>query len=279
MQYVKKAQKILGSKLDRMTPADWRIVGLALIEGKSANDNDFNAWKLENGFGELTRDECSEALWLANDDNWDFFSKPQLDKGWNVRSARRLKNELERNENGAYTTRILAFMQPKKVYTSEEIADAIDLTSDRVSKRMYDLKKDGRVISAGKAQYQLTPASMQKPIEKDTAMTGAGMLRLFSRFKQAAHDLHKLFMETEEKTPYLKSMAPSAKWVSGKPYMQLRPMAPTWEEGVENTKDVPDGCVGWAKGIRYRMTVEPVWVPVNAKGESKDELAKRRTVK
>lgn len=281
MKYTQKAQKILGSKLSRMTPADWRIVGLALLEGREAHpsDNEYNAWKKANGFGELSNNDCSEAKWLASDENWTFFQKPQRETGWNVRVARNLKNELERNENGAYTTRILAFMQPKKVYTSEEVADAVGLTSDRVSKRMYDLKKDGRVVSAGKAQYQLAPASMQKPVAKESSVTGADIRNLFSLFINASTRLHTLFKETAESSPYLKSMSPKAAWEGGSLHMQTHPLASTWKDGVENTKDAPDGCIGWAKGIRYRMTAEPVWVPVTERGETKEALAKKRAVK
>lgn len=279
MQYVKKAQKILGSKLDRMTPADWRIVGLALMEGRTANKSDplFSKWKQDNGFGELSKHECSEALWLANDENWDFFSKPQLDKGWNVRSARRLKNELERNENGTYTTRILEFMQPKKVYTSEEIADALSLTSDRVSKRMYDLRKRGAVVSPERMKYRL-PTKQER--SEDTPDKGGDFS--FGKLARITNGLRQALKFRRAGWDHIPSSHDPV--TADNNWNGLAVMAcdtETWSEAI--TKKARKGTTlkmshgktyevdGYAEGYLVRVVIDRVRVPVNTSGEALDE--------
>lgn len=275
MKYLQKAKQLIASKSDRMTAADWRIVGLSLMEGREAHPSDkaFSKWLKEEELS-VSSNQQAEALWLANDQHWEFY-KGKL--GWHVRDARKAWNHLHVQLRSETRQLVLNTLLPKE-QSNQQIAESAGLDLHRASQALRDLKKDGKAASDTRGHYRLPKASEQKPVATKSAKSG-DLINSLKGFVNVALRFHEWLVASGESAAHLKSMSPKAAWEGGVYHMQTRPLASTWKDGVENTKDAPDGCIGWAKGIRYRMTAEPVWVPVTERGETKEALAKKRAVK
>ena len=154
MNYIEKAKSYVTKGIEEMSPADWRIIGKALLEGKeqTTSKNAFNTWKKDNGFGELTRHQVAEALWLADDKHWAFFKGD----AWHVREARKAWLNLHPQE-GSKSQRLLSALAdaPNKTATNKELEEATGINADTIACSLKSALKIGKVIRAEQGVYRL----------------------------------------------------------------------------------------------------------------------------
>lgn len=277
MKHVKKAKQLLKSKSDRMTAADWRIVGLALMEGREAHPSNkaFSNWLKSEGLS-LPKDQIAEALWLADDKHWTFY---QGESGWRVKEARKAWNSLHVQLRSETRQLLMDALLPKEQST-QQIAELCGLDVHRTSRTLADLKKTGKVFSDTRGHYRLpTKAEAKAPVEK---RSGNNDTFSFGHLARITNGLRQALTFRRAGWDHIPSSHdPVTADGMGRGLAVLTPDNETWSAAI--TKKARKGTTltmshgktheveGYAEGYLVRVVIDRVRVPVNTRGESLGE--------
>ena len=276
MKHLKKAQQLL--QKTKLTPGDWRIIGLALAEGRAANkaDKAFGSWRKRNGFGHLSRVQMQQALFLADDAKWTYFKQ----RGENMQAAMRQWNV--EHDTRPMTDRILEVMEtkPKSVWSTTEVAAELGTEPRAISDRFSSLRERGLLVSGNKrGTYRLpTKAEAKAPVEKRSGKDDTFSFGKLARITNGLRQALKFRRAGWGHIP--SSHDPVTAEGTGKGLAVMTCDTETWSEAI--TKKARKGTTllmhgktyevdGYAEGYLVRVVIDRVMVPVNTRGETLDE--------
>ena len=272
MNYIEKAKSYVTKGIEEMSPADWRIIGKALLEGKeqTTGDNAFGAWKKDNGSGELTRDQVAESLWLADDKHWEFFKGD----AWHVRDARKAWLNLH-PQKGTKPQRLLSALAnaPKKTATTKELEDATGIPAGSIADSLQAALQNGTVIRAKWGAYRLATkeeraeASANKDSTK--AKSSAGSWLKFDLAAGRAENMARRLLLEGETEGFMKSKdVGELKEYRGDSRLVRIDPGDTWGEGLQEQvrefKDAkPGDLLGYTIAYQVRTVVDKVKIKVS----------------
>ena len=275
MKYLKKAQQLL--QKTKLTPGDWRIIGLALAEGRAANkaDKAFGSWRKSNGFEHLTGKQMQQALFLADDVKWAYFKQ----RGENMQAAMRQWNA--EHDTRPMTDRILEVMRtkPKSVWSTTEVAAELGTEPRAISDRFSTLRERGLLVSDTRGHYRLpTKAEAKAPVEKRSRKDDTFSFGKLARITNGLRQALKFRRAGWEHIP--SSRDPVTADLVSKGLAVMTCDTETWSEAI--TKKARKGTTllmhgktyevdGYAEGYLVRVVIDRVMVPVNTRGETLDE--------
>lgn len=183
---IEEGRKVWESKKSRMTREDWILVGQALVEGKKwcashpgyGGDKGFGKWCAENGFGDIHRNDRSDAIWLLSKEAkallHDNHAVNLLNHPHVIRAAFRAQREAELGGNLAEAvTRHLA-KNPGS--TPNQIAEAIGVDPDLIRKRTYEWEKRGLLKKEATESGVTWSLGDGKPVEVSKGKTVEDLL-------------------------------------------------------------------------------------------------------
>ena len=268
MNYIEQAKSYVTKGIEEMSPADWRIIGKALLEGKQqVTDNKaFNAWKEENGFEGLTRNQTAEALWLADDEHWSFFKGD----AWHVRDARKAWLNLHPQE-GSKSQRLLAALAeaPNKTATNKELEEATGIPADTIAHALQGKLKNGAVIRVELGAYRLPSAKERAKAEaepKPSASTASWMK--FNLAAAHAENAARDLLRAGETKGFLKSKDVGQLAYRGDNRLVRVDAGDTWGEGLQEQllefRDAqPGDLLGYTTAYQVRTVVDKVRLKVS----------------
>ena len=269
MNYIEKAKGYVTKGIEEMSPADWRIIGKALLEGKEQfpSNNAFGAWKKDNGFGSLNLNQVAEALWLADDKHWAFFKGD----AWHVRDARRAWLNLHPQE-GSKSQRLLSALAdaPNKTATNKELEEATGINADTIANGLKTALKTGKVIRVEQGVYRLpNDKELAKAEAAPKPSTSSASWLKFDRAAYRAENAARNLLLAGKTEGFLKSKDVGTH-MSGRGDDQLVRMdaGETWGEGlqeqVRDPKDAePGDLLGYTIAYQVRTVVDKVKLKVS----------------
>ena len=150
---IEEGRKTWESKKSRMTREDWILVGQALMEGKKwcqshpgyGGTKGFSKWCVENGFGDIPKNDRADAMWLLSkeckdlwhhNDATNLFNHPRV-----IRAAFRAQKEAELG--GKLAEAVSRHLVKHPGSTPNEIAEAVGVDPDLIRKRTWEWERRG----------------------------------------------------------------------------------------------------------------------------------------
>ena len=304
---IREAQALVGKDRKLLTAEEKLIIGRALLIGRAenVNDNDFGKWRKENGFGHLRRNELADYQWLAENAHYDWFTEHANTN--NVREAR-LAWEAEQDKLHGQSKRdrivqkVAELTENGDTISSQEIQAQFADISD-VPRHLSPLVQQGRLVRPKRNSYRLPTeqekaeqaaenAKAQQAEEKATGTLPGWSALTRSGFGDVLRKVKKWVRQSGQTAPFSRSADKQAR--IGTTVEAFFPAeGETYREAVENAEPVSETLVtpassgiyledttheviGWVKGYRARVVVDPVWIPVNNHFESLDHHYKTR---
>lgn len=269
MKHLKKAQQLL--QKTKLMPGDWRIIGLALAEGRAANKakKAFGSWRKRNGFQHLTGKQMQQALFLADDAKWAYFKR----RGENMQAA--MRQWSVEHDTRPMTDRILEVMgtKPKSVWSTTEVAAELGTEPRAISDRFSSLRERGLLVSGdARGTYRLaTKAEAKAPVEKRSGNNDTFSFGKLARITNGLRQALKFRRAGWDHIP--SSHDPVTADLLSKGLAVLTPDAETWSESITEKarKGNKREIEGFAEGHLVRVVIDRVRVPVNTRGEALDE--------
>jgi hypothetical protein len=308
---IQRAQALVGKSRDLLTAEDKLTIGRALLIGKAENpaDRDFGKWRKANGFGHLRRNDMADYQWLAENAHYDWFIEYANTN--NVRDAR-LAWEAEQGKKLGRHDRMAQVLEPAppEGMTLDEIQQAAPDLAPNARSRLTEMVQQGKAVRVSrghyrlpneqeKAQFAAENAKEQQAEEQSTGNVPGWSSLTRSGFLDALNKVRKWVRQTGQTAPFSRSADKAAR-TGTKVELFFPAESETYREAVESPnakKDdlidvsftsIPDRSageeeetweepiLGWVKGYRARVVVDPVWIPVDRKYQPRAEFYKPR---
>jgi hypothetical protein len=306
---IQQAQVLVGRNPDSLTPEEKLTIGRALLIGRAKNpaNRDFGKWRKDNGFGHLRRADMADYQWLAEDGNYDWFIEYANTN--NVRNAR-LAKEAEQGKKLDRHQRMAQVLEPAppEGMTLDEIQQSAPDLAANARSRLTEMVQRGKAVRVSrghyrlpneqeKAQFAAENAKQQQAQEQATGNAPGWSSLTRHGFRDVLDKVRKWVRQSGQTAPFSRSADKEAR--EGTNVEAFFPAeGETYRDAVESPnakKDdlitveftsIPDAgeeektweepILGWVKGYRARVVVDPVWIPVDRKYQSREEFYKPR---
>ena len=243
---LKQAKQFVRKGIEKLNTGDKYIIGMALLEGREENKSDpaFGKWRRDNGFGDLSRDDIREYMWLATNGHMDFYSQGYP----SIRKAMQAWMELNPPELSKTEIVLNAFEKGEKL-KAIEVSNRTGLSKEDAGKILASLAESGRLSKPERGVY-CQASGVEKPEKQPSGLNWMKDGHAFGR----VFDLVKKYIRAGYVENFPKSSDPHE---NGTYVQQLIP-----ENQGENWVDAANAN-GIANGYRIRIVVDKVKVKVD----------------